>query len=49
MAKNSANKNFHCSTKKIENYFSMNRISWPQFYLSERQIINNSGINNNPK
>ena len=49
MAKNSANKNFHYSTKEIENYFSVNRISWPQFYLSERQIIKNSGINNNSK
>ena len=48
-SKNRSNKNFHYSSKEIENHFSKNRTSWSQFYPSERKIILKTGINKNSK
>lgn len=39
------NNNLHYATNKIEQYFSNNRVSWNQFYQSEKNIIENTEIN----
>ena len=39
-------KNIPYTTAEIENYFSKNRVSWPQFYESEKYIISGLGLTN---
>ena len=45
----SINNNIHYSTSEIVNYFSINRISWEQFYASEKYIIEKSDIDTHSK
>ena len=37
-------KNISYQTNKIAQFFSVNRVSWPQFYESEKKIINELGL-----
>ena len=40
-------KNIKYQTKNISDYFSQNRVSWNQFYESEKIVIEEIGIKNN--